>query len=75
MFRPTQRPTSGSTSVSYRSVAAEYPGRCVAGVYRLRFKVIYGVIALSSNVSLYLTLGAALCSRSLVAGITVIRIS
>jgi hypothetical protein len=49
-----------------RSVAAEYLGRCVAGVYRRRFKVLYGVIALSSAVSPYLVLGAALVSGWLV---------
>jgi hypothetical protein len=49
-----------------RSVAANYPGRCVAGVYRPRFKALYGVIALSSDVSPYLALGAALFSGSLV---------
>ena len=40
-----------------RSVAAEYPGRCVTGMYRRRFKVLYGVIALSFDVSPYLVLG------------------
>ena len=35
-------------------VAAEYLGMCVAGVYRRRFKVLYGVITLSSDVSPYL---------------------
>jgi hypothetical protein len=49
-----------------RSIAAEYPGRCVAGVYRCRFKVLYGVIALSSDVLPYLALGAAVFSGSLV---------
>jgi len=49
-----------------RSVAAEYPGRYVAGVYRRRSKVPYGVIALSSDVSPYLALGAALVIGSLV---------
>jgi hypothetical protein len=48
-----------------RSVAAEYPGRCVAGVYKRRFKVLYGVIALSSDVSPYLVLGVPLVSGSL----------
>jgi len=49
-----------------RFVAAEYPGRCVAGVYRRRFKVLYEVIALSSDVSPYLALGVPLVSGSLV---------
>jgi hypothetical protein len=49
-----------------RSVAAEYPGRSVAGVYRSRSKVPYGIIALSLNVLPYLSLGAALFSGSLV---------
>jgi hypothetical protein len=38
----------------------------VAGVYRRRFKVLYGVIALSSDVSPYLALGVPLFSGSLV---------
>ena len=54
-----------------RSVAVEYPGRCVAGVNRHRFKVFCGVIALSSDVSPYLALGAALFSGSLVSVICV----
>jgi len=45
-----------------RSVAAEYPERYVAGVYRRRFKVLYGVIALSSDVSPYLALVVVLTS-------------
>jgi len=49
-----------------RSVAVEYPGRYVAGVYRCRFKILYGIIALSSDVLLYLVLRAALVSGSLV---------
>ena len=49
-----------------RSVAEEYPGRCVAEVYRRRSKVTYVVIALSPDVSPYLALGAALVSGSLV---------
>jgi len=49
-----------------RSVAAEYPGRCVAKVYRRRFKVLYGVIALSSDVSPCLALWATLFSGLLV---------
>jgi hypothetical protein len=48
------------------SVAAEYPGRYVTGVYRRRSKVPYGDIALSSDVSPYLVLGAALVSGLLV---------
>ena len=49
-----------------KSVAAEYPERCVAGVYRRRFKILYGVTALSSDVSPYLALGVPLVSGSLV---------
>jgi hypothetical protein len=49
-----------------QSVAAEYTEMCVAGVYRSRFKVLYGVIALSSDVSPYLALGVPLISGSLV---------
>jgi hypothetical protein len=54
-----------------RSVAVEYPGRYMAGVYRRRFKILYGVIALSSDVLPYLALGAALVSGSLVSLICV----
>jgi hypothetical protein len=49
-----------------RSIAAEYLGRYVVGVYRHRSKVPYGVIVLSPDVSPYLALGATLVSRSLV---------
>jgi hypothetical protein len=49
-----------------RSMAVEYLGRYMLGVYRRRFKVLYGVIALSSGVSPYLALGAAFVSGSLV---------
>jgi len=49
-----------------RSVAADYPGSYVTGVYRRRSKVPYGVIALNSDVLLYSALEAALVSGSLV---------
>ena len=49
-----------------RPVAADYPGRCMPGVHRCRYKVLYGVIALSSYVSPYLALWAAIFSGSLV---------
>jgi len=49
-----------------RSVAAEYLGRYVPGVYVCRFKLLYGVITLRFDVSPYLVLGAAFVSRMLV---------
>jgi hypothetical protein len=48
------------------SVVVECPGRHVTVMYRRRSKVPYGVIALSSDVSPYLVLGAALVGGSLV---------
>jgi len=49
-----------------RSVAVEYPGGYVAGLYRHKSKVPYGAIALSLDVSPCLALRAALVSGSLV---------